>query len=152
MTTIALNRKARHDYHIHEHFHAGMVLKGWEVKSLREGRLQLKESYVVIKGGEVWLIGAHIAPLGTVSTHITANPRRERKLLLHRKEISKLIGATQQKGFTLTPLRVYWEKNKAKCEFALAKGKKLHDKRASAKERDWSRDKAKLMKRDHSDD
>ncbi len=146
MSTVALNRKARHDYSLHEHFHAGMVLKGWEVKSLRDNRLQLKESYIHIDKGEIWLIGAHISPLNTLCTHITANPTRERKLLLHRKEINKLIGATQQKGFTLVPLRVYWNKNKAKCEFALAKGKKLHDKRASEKERDWNRDKATIMK------
>lgn len=146
MSTVALNRKAKHDYTLHEHFNAGMVLKGWEVKSLRDGRLQLKESYILIDKSEVWLIGAHISPLNTLSTHIKANPTRERKLLLHRKEINKLIGATQQKGFTLVPLRVYWDKNKAKCEFALAKGKKLYDKRASEKERDWNRNKAKIMK------
>ena len=149
MTTIALNRKAKHDYQLHEHFHAGMVLKGWEVKSLRANRLQLKESYVIIKASEVWLIGAHISPLSTTSTHVTANPTRDRKLLLHKKEIQKLIGATQQKGFTLAPLRVYWEKNKAKCEFALAKGKKLHDKRNSEKDRDWQRNKAKIMKQNN---
>ena len=149
MSTIALNRKATHDYTLHEHFHAGLVLKGWEVKSLREGRLQLKESYILIDKGEVWLVGAHISPLNTLCTHIKANPTRERKLLLHRKEINKLIGATQQKGFALVPIRCYWDKNKAKCEFALAKGKKLYDKRASAKERDWNRDKAKVMKQNH---
>ena len=147
MTTITNNRKAKHDYALHEHFKAGMVLQGWEVKSLRDGRLQLKESYVVIIRDEIWLVGAHISPLNTISTHITANPTRDRKLLLHRKEINKLIGATQEKGFTLVPLRVYWDRNKAKCEFALAKGKKSHDKRASTKDRDWQRDKSRIMKR-----
>jgi SsrA-binding protein len=146
MTTIASNRKARHDYSLHEHFDAGMVLRGWEVKSLRDSRLQLKESYVIIKNEEVWLIGAHISPLSTTSTHVEANPRRDRKLLLHRKQINKLIGATQQKGFTLVPLRAYWTRNKVKCEFALAKGKKQHDKRASIKERDWNKNKARILK------
>ena len=146
MSTIALNRKAKHDYTLHEHFNAGIALQGWEVKSLRDGRLQLKESYVIIRSNEVWLVGAHISPLSTASTHIEPNPRRDRKLLLNRKEINKLIGATQQKGFTLVPLRLYWHRNKAKCEFALAKGKKQHDKRASTKERDWDRDKARIMK------
>lgn len=149
MTTIALNRKAKHDYTLHEHFNAGLALQGWEVKSLRDNRLQLKESYIHIQKGEVWLLGAHISPLSTFCTHIKATPTRERKLLLHRKEINKLIGATQQKGFTLVPLRLYWDKNKAKCEFALAKGKKLHDKRASEKDRDWNRDKAKIMKQNN---
>jgi SsrA-binding protein len=147
MSTIALNRKAKHDYSLHEHFQAGMVMQGWEVKSLREGRLQLKESYVIIRGNEVWLVGAHISPLSTASTHIEPNPRRDRKLLLHRQQINKLIGATQQKGFTLVPLRVYWDRNMAKCEFALGKGKKQHDKRASIKERDWNRDKARISKK-----
>jgi len=149
MSNIAYNRKAKHDYTLHEHFQAGMALRGWEVKSLRESRLQLKESYVIIKDSEVWLVGAHISPLSTISTHVIANPRRDRKLLLHRKEINRLIVATQQKGFTLAPIRVFWSKNKAKCEFALAKGKKTHDKRASLKERDWQKDKARLMKRNN---
>ncbi len=147
MAAIAYNRKAKHDYALHEHFQAGMVLLGWEVKSLRDNHLQLKESYVLIKGGEVWLVGAHISPLSTLSSHIKANPTRDRKLLLSRKEINKLVGATQEKGFTLVPLQIYWDRNKAKCEFALAKGKKSHDKRASIKDRDWSRDKARIMKR-----
>jgi len=146
MSTIATNRKAHHDYSIHEHFKAGLVLEGWEVKSLRDGRLQLKESYIMIRRGEVWLVGAHISPLNTTSTHIKANPTRDRKLLLHRKQIDKLVGATQEKGFTLVPLRMFWDNNRAKCEFALGKGKKNHDKRASAKDRDWNRDKAKIMK------
>ena len=145
--TIAVNRKATFDYFIEESFEAGMALEGWEVKSLREGRAQLKESYVIVQNGEVFLVGAHVAPLTQASTHIHPNPTRARKLLLHRKEISKLIGATEREGYTLVPLTMYWSKGKAKLRIALAKGKKQHDKRQSIRQREWERDKARLLKR-----
>lgn len=143
---IADNRKARHEYQIEEQIEAGLVLQGWEVKSLRAGRAQLKESYVVIKQGEAWLIGAHFSPLSTVSTHITADPVRTRKLLLHEKELEKLIGAVQRKGYTIIPLNLHWKRGNAKLQIAFAKGKKLHDKRATAKDRDWERHKQRLSK------
>ncbi|MCK4869690.1 MAG: SsrA-binding protein SmpB [Gammaproteobacteria bacterium] len=143
---IADNRKARHEYQIEEQIEAGLVLQGWEVKSLRAGRAQLKESYVVIKQGEAWLIGAHFSPLSTVSTHITADPVRTRKLLLHEKELEKLIGAVQRKGYTIIPLNLHWKRGNAKLQIAFAKGKKLHDKRATAKDRDWERQKQRLSK------
>lgn len=141
---IAENRKARHDYHIEEQFEAGLVLEGWEVKSLRAGRAQISESYVTIKGGEAWLVGANISPLPTVSTHITPDPARNRKLLLHQRELNKLIGAVQRKGYTLVPLNLHWKKGTAKLEIALAKGKKLYDKRETEKRRDWERRKQQL--------
>ena len=144
--TIAVNRQATHEYFIEERFEAGLVLQGWEVKSLREGRIQLKESYVVIKRGEAWLFGAHISPLLSASTHINPDNIRTKKLLLHRRELSKLIGAVERKGYTLIPLSMYWKKGRAKLEIGLAKGKQLHDKRAASKERDWQREKARIMK------
>jgi SsrA-binding protein len=143
-TCLAENRKARHDYHIEDQFEAGLVLDGWEVKSLRAGRAQLKESYVIIKNGEAWLVGAHISPLATVSTHITPDPVRSRKLLLHQRELNKLIGAVQRKGYTIVPLNLHWKKGRAKLEIALAKGKKLYDKRETEKRRDWERQKQRL--------
>lgn len=145
-STIALNKKARHDFFIEERFEAGVALEGWEVKSLRAGRVQLKESYVLIKGGEAWLFGAHISPLATASTHIHPDPLRTRKLLLHRKELDTLIGAVERKGFTLVPLALYWKRGRAKLEIGLAKGKKQHDKRATEKERDWQREKQRILK------
>lgn len=145
--TIAVNRKAYHDYTIEERLEAGIVLQGWEVKSLRAGRGQLKDSYVVIRNGEAWLLNSHISPLNTVSTHIKAEPERSRKLLLHYKELQKLIGATQRAGYTLIPLKMYWLRGNVKVEVAFAKGKQLHDKRDSAKERDWQREKQRLLKR-----
>ena len=145
--TIAVNRKATFDYFIEESFEAGMALEGWEVKSLREGRAQLKESYVIVQNGEVFLVGAHVSPLTQASTHIHPSPTRARKLLLHRKEISKLIGATERQGYTLVPLKMYWSKGKAKLRIALAKGKKQHDKRQTIRQREWERDKARLLKR-----
>jgi SsrA-binding protein len=144
--TIAENRKARHDYFIEDDFEAGLVLEGWEVKSLRAGRVQLRESYVVIKGGEAWLLGAHITPLPTASTHIHPDPTRTRKLLLHRAELDKLIGAVERKGYALVPLNLHWSKGRAKLRVGLAKGKKQHDKRAVEKERDWQREKQRLLK------
>lgn len=144
---IAENRKARHDYFIEEQYEAGLALEGWEVKSLRAGRAQLNESYVVLKDGEAWLIGAHISPLATASTHINPDPTRSRRLLLHREELSKLIGAVERKGYTLIPLDLHWTRGRAKLRIGLAKGKKQHDKRAAEKERDWQREKQRIMKR-----
>ena len=144
--TIALNKKARHDYFIEERFEAGIVLEGWEVKSLRAGRAQLTESYVIIKNEEAWLLGMHVTPLPTASTHIHPDPTRTRKLLLHKKELAKLIGATEQKGYTLTALALYWKKAFVKLEIGLAKGKKQHDKRADLKDKDWKRQQERLLK------
>lgn len=143
---IATNRKALHDFLIEERFEAGIVLEGWEVKSLRAGRTQLDQGYVILKNREVWLIGASITPLPTVSTHIVPDPQRTRKLLLHQREIAKLIGLVERKGYTLVPLSLYWKANKVKIQIGLAKGKKAHDKRASEKERDWQREKQRLLK------
>ena len=124
-----------------------MALEGWEVKSLREGRAQLKESYILIRNGELFLFGAHISPLSSASTHINPDPIRNRKLLMHRVEISKLIGAVERKGYSLIPLKLYWKAGKVKLKLALAKGKKQHDKRATIKERDWKREQQRLLKR-----
>ena len=143
---IAQNRKAWHDYSIEDKYEAGLVLQGWEVKCLRAGRAQLKEGYVVIDNGEAFLVGAHFSPLTSTSTHIKANPVRSRKLLLHRGELNKLIGATERKGYTLIPLRLYWQHGRAKLEIALAKGKQAHDKRASIKERETDREMQRVLK------
>ncbi len=145
-STIALNKKARHNFLIEENFEAGLVLEGWEVKSLREGRTQITEGYVFVKNGEVWLSGVHISPLLSASTHIDPHPLRVRKLLLNGSEISKLIGLTERKGYTLVPLALYWKKGRAKLEIGLGKGKKSHDKRAESKEKDWQRDKQRILK------
>jgi len=144
---IAVNRKARHDYHIEESFEAGLVLEGWEVKSLRAGSAQIGESYVNIRNGEAWLIGAHFSPLKTVSTHIKADPTRTRKLLLNRNELDRLIGSVERKGNTLIPLDVHWSKGRAKLLIGLARGKKQHDKRLADKERDWQRQKQRILKK-----
>ncbi|MFT5658652.1 MAG: SsrA-binding protein [Gammaproteobacteria bacterium] len=144
--TIAINRVARHDYSIEDDIEVGMVLEGWEVKSLREKHLQLKESYVMAKNGDLWLIGAHISPLNTASTHINPDPRRTRKLLAHQREIDRLMGMVDRRGYTLVALSAYWIRGRAKLKIGLAKGKQSHDKRASAKDRDWQRDKARIMK------
>jgi len=143
---IARNKKAFHDYSIEEHFEAGLALQGWEVKSLRAGRAQIKESYVLIKDGEAYLFGCHISPLVSASTHVKTDPTRTRKLLLHRAEISRLIGASERKGYTLMPLALYWKHGRAKLDMGLAKGKKEHDKRESEKDRDWQREKQRLMR------
>jgi len=148
--SIIDNKKAFHDYFIEERYEAGLVLEGWEVKAIRAGRVQLKEAYVVLKQEEVWLIGCHISPLPTASTHIKPDPTRSRKLLLHANEIRKLIGKVQQAGFTLVPLNLHYAKGRIKLEIGLAKGKKLHDKRASEKEREWARDNARLMRDKHA--
>jgi SsrA-binding protein len=143
---IALNKRARHEYFIEETYDAGLSLQGWEVKSLRAGRAQITEAYVLVKDSEAWLIGAHVAPLPTTSTHVVADPTRTRKLLLQRAELNRLIGAVERKGYTLVPLRLHWKNGKAKLELGLAKGKKAHDKRATEKDRDWSREKSRIMK------
>lgn len=144
--TIALNRQASHEFFIETTFEAGLVLEGWEVKSLRDGRVQLKESHISIHKGEAWLLGAHISPLLSASTHIVPDKVRRKKLLLHRDELDKLIGGVERKGYTIVPLSMYWIKGRAKLKVGLAKGKKLHDKRAVAKDKDWQRDKARIMK------
>ena len=146
VNNIAINKKARHDYFILENLEAGIVLEGWEVKSLRAKSIQLKESYVLLKNMEAWLFGAHISPLATASTHKVTDPIRTRKLLLHRNEIAKLIGAVERKGFTIVPLSMYWKNGVAKIEIGIAKGKQKQDKRASIKERDWKRDKQRILK------
>ncbi|MCP4598759.1 SsrA-binding protein SmpB [Neptuniibacter sp.] len=143
--SICQNKKARHDYLIEDKFEAGLVLTGWEVKSLREGRAQLVDSYVVIHKGEAWLVGAHFTPLKTACTHVVADPTRDRKLLLNHRELVKIISATEAKGFTCVALALYWKGNRVKCEIALAKGKKQHDKRAADKDKDWARQKQRLM-------
>jgi SsrA-binding protein len=144
--SIIENRKAFFDYHIEERFEAGLVLEGWEVKAMRAGRAQIKEGYVVIKQAEMFLIGTHISPLPEASTHIQPDPVRTRKLLLHREEISKLIGKVEQRGYTLVPLNFHYKGGRVKCEIGLAKGKKLHDKRETEKQRDWEREKARIMR------
>lgn len=144
--TIALNRQVKHDYFIEDRFEAGISLQGWEVKSLRAKKLQIQESYVFVKNGEVWLSGAHITPLNTASTHVSPDPTRIRKLLLHKNEIDRLIGAVERKGYTLVPISMYWKNSLAKLEIGLAKGKKQHDKRATEKDRDWKREKQRILR------
>ncbi len=144
--SIIDNKKAFHDYFIEERFEAGMVLEGWEVKSIRAGRGQIKEAYVIVRNGEVFLFGAHISALPTASTHIHPDPVRTRKLLLHADEIKKLIGKVERAGYTLVPLNFHYKGGRIKCEIGLAKGKKQHDKRDSERERDGQREIAKVMK------
>ena len=145
-STIALNRRARFDYFIEDRFEAGIALEGWEVKSLRAGKVQIAESYVIIKDREAFLLGALITPLITASTHIHPDPTRTRKLLLHREELARLIGAVERKGYTLIPTAMYWSRGRAKLEIGLAKGKQTHDKRAAEKERDWERQKGRMLR------
>lgn len=144
--SIIDNKKAFHDYFIEERFEAGMVLEGWEVKSIRAGRVQLKEAYVIVRQGEVFLFGSHISPLPTASTHISPDPVRTRKLLLNGEEIKKLIGKVERAGYTLVPLNLHYTKGRIKCEVGLAKGKKQHDKRESEKKRDWQREQQSILK------
>lgn len=144
---IAENRRARFDYFIEERYDAGLALEGWEVKSLRAGKAQITEAYVFLRNGEVFLTGAHITPLKTTSTHVLAEPTRTRKLLLNRREIAHLIGAVERKGYTIVPLDLHWHHGRAKIRIGLAKGKAQHDKRDTEKERDWARDKARLLRR-----
>ncbi|MCJ8169862.1 SsrA-binding protein SmpB [Atopomonas sediminilitoris] len=143
--TIALNKKAKHDYFIEQTFEAGIALSGWEVKSLRAGKAQLVDSYVLLKDGEAWLMGAHFTPLPQASTHVIADPIRTRKLLLKKNELDKLFGAVQQKGYACVCTALYWKQHLVKCEIALAKGKKEYDKRAVEKDRDWAREKQRAM-------
>jgi SsrA-binding protein len=144
--TIALNKKAGHDFFIEQRIETGMVLEGWEVKSLRAGRIQLKESYVKILHGEGFLIGSHISALAAASTHVNPDPTRSRKLLLKHAELNRLIGLIERAGYTLVPTAMYWKRGRAKLEIGLAKGKKQHDKRSTEKDRDWQRDKERLFK------
>jgi len=143
---IAVNKKARYDFFVEDLHEAGLALQGWEVKSLRAGKAQITESYVLLRGGEAWLFGAHFTPLTSASTHIHADPTRTRKLLLHRREIDALIGAVERRGYTLVPLSLYFKNGRVKLEIGLGRGKKQHDKRASEKDRDWKRQRERLLK------
>jgi len=145
-TTIALNKRARHEYHIDERFEAGIALQGWEVKSLRAGRISIVDAYAIVRNGEIFLFGASIPPLLSASTHVVAEDRRTRKLLLNRAEIDKLVGAVERKGYTLVPTAMYWKGNRVKLELGLAKGKQDHDKRAAEKDRDFAREKQQAMR------
>ena len=144
--TIALNKRARHEYYIDERYEAGIALEGWEVKSLRAGRIHFGDAYALVKNGEIYLFGASIPPLISASTHVVAEDRRTRKLLLHREEIDKLIGAVERKGYTIVPTALYWKNNRVKVEVGLARGKQDHDKRDTEKERDWQREKQRTMR------
>lgn len=145
--TIAVNKRARFEYHIEDRFEAGIALEGWEVKSLREGRVQFADSYVLLKDNEAFLFGCQINPLNTASRHVLPDPVRTRKLLLHRREIDRLIGAVDRRGYTVVPTAMYWSRGKAKVEIGLAKGKRQHDKRKTEKDRDWERRKGRILKR-----
>ncbi|MFC6632947.1 SsrA-binding protein SmpB [Microbulbifer taiwanensis] len=147
--TIALNKKAKHDYFIEEKFEAGLEMQGWEVKSCREGKAQLTDSYVIFKNGEAWLLGARIQPLPSASTHFVTEPDRTRRLLLNKRELAKLIAAVEQKGHAVVATALYWKKHLIKCEIALGKGKAKHDKRETEKSRDWNREKQRLMRSEH---
>jgi SsrA-binding protein len=145
--TIALNKRARFEYHIEERFEAGIALEGWEVKALREGRIQFADSYVLLKDNEAFLFGCRISPLTTASTHISPDPTRTRKLLLHRRELDRLFGAVERKGYALIPTAMYFSRSRVKVEIGLAKGKKQYDKRKVEKDRDWERQKGRILKR-----
>jgi SsrA-binding protein len=144
--SITVNKKAFHDFFVEEKFEAGIALQGWEVKAIRAGRMNIKESYVIIKSGEIYLIGMHITPLATASTHVVADPTRTRKLLLHRREIMKLIGKVERAGYALVPIDLHFTRGRIKLEIGLAKGKKLHDKRQDEHEKDWKREAQRAMK------
>lgn len=146
-STIVFNRKASFDYFIEAQYEAGLVLEGWEVKSLRAGKINVSDSHVIIKNGEAFLLGAQIQPLITASTHSIPDPIRTRKLLLNQKELNQLIGSVERQGYTIVPLSLYWKKNKIKIKIALAKGKKEHDKRDTIKDREWQRDRSRIMKK-----
>jgi SsrA-binding protein len=146
--SIVQNRQATHDYFIEDRFEAGLVLEGWEVKAIRAGHVQIKESYIIVRDGEIFIIGMHISPLPTASTHIRPEATRTRKLLLHADEIKKLIGKTEQRGYTLVPLNLHYRNGRIKLDFGLGRGKKQHDKRDSAREKDWAREKERLLKHD----
>jgi len=149
--TIALNKRARHEYHLEQRYEAGLALQGWELKSIRAGRANITEAYAVILEGELFLVGAQMTPLISASTHVVANDRRTRKLLLHKHEIDTLVGRVQRDGYTLVPTALYWKGNKVKAELALAKGKQSHDKREADRERDWNREKQRVMRRHNRD-
>ena len=144
--SITNNKKAFHDYFIEEQYEAGIALEGWEVKAIRAGRVQIKESYVVVKDGEIWLLGMHITPLSEASTHVHPDPVRTRKLLLHEREIAKLIGKVERAGYTLVPVDLHYTRGRVKVEIGLAKGKKQHDKRATEQDKDWKREQGRLLK------
>ena len=144
--TIALNKRARHDYHLTDKLEAGISLQGWEVKSMRAGKVQLTDTYVLLQNGEAWLIGANITPLQSASTHYVTEPDRTRKLLLNRRELAKIFQAVQQKGYTCVATALYWKQHLVKCEIALAKGKADHDKRETEKRRDWDRQKQRILR------
>jgi SsrA-binding protein len=144
--SIAQNKKAFHEYFIEDKYEAGIVLEGWEVKAIREGKVQLKEAYVIIQRGEIYIIGCHITPLGAASTHVRPDATRTRKLLLHNEQIAKLIGQVERAGYTLVPLDMHYTRGRVKVEIGLAKGKKQYDKRETEKERDWVREKARIMR------
>jgi len=148
--SIAQNKKAFHDYFIEQRFEAGIALEGWEVKAIRAGRVQLKEAYVTVHNAEIHLVGCHVSPLPTASTHITPDPTRTRKLLLHAAEISKLIGSVERAGYTLVPLDMHYSRGKVKLDIGLAKGKKQHDKRQTVKEREWQREQQRLLRQKSS--
>lgn len=145
--TIVVNKKARFDYFVEDEYEAGLVLEGWEIKSLRAGKINLSDAHVIVKHGEAWLLGAQINPLPTASTHTHPDPIRTRKLLLNRRELDQMIGRVERQGYTLIPLNLYWNRNKIKMKVALAKGKKAHDKRDTIKDRDWQRDRSRIMKK-----
>lgn len=149
--TIALNKSARHEYHLESRYEAGIALQGWEMKSIRAGRMNMGDAYAMIKGGEIFLFGAQITPLSQASTHVVTDDRRTRKLLMHRHEIDKLVGKVERDGYTLIPTAAYWKGNKIKLELALAKGKQDHDKRQTSKDRDWQREKQRTMRRHNKD-
>lgn len=149
--TIALNKRARHEYHLEERLEAGLALQGWELKAIRAGRANITEAYATIRHGEIFLFGSQITPLIQASTHVVADDRRTRKMLLHRREIDRLIGKVERDGYTLVPTSLYWKGNKVKAEIALAKGKQSHDKRAASKERDWAREKSRVMRQHNRD-
>ena len=144
--SIVQNRKASHDYFIEERYEAGLALDGWEVKSIRAGRAQLADAYVIVKGGELFLIGAHVSPLPTVSTHFVPDPTRSRKLLMHAEQIRRLVGKVEQRGYTLVPLDLHYQKGRIKLEVALAQGKLKHDKRAATRDKEWNREKQRLLR------
>ena len=149
--TIALNKRARHEYSLDQRFEAGLSLQGWELKAIRAGRANIGDAYAVVLHGEIFLVGSQITPLIQASTHGVANDRRSRKLLMHRREIDELIGRVQRDGYTLVPTALYWKGNKVKAEIALARGKQQHDKRDASKERDWNREKQRLLRRHNRD-
>lgn len=146
--SIVDNRRATHDYFIEDRYEAGIVLEGWEVKAIRAGHVQIKESYIIVRDGAIWVVGMHISPLPTASTHISPDATRTRKLLLHKEEINKLIGRVEQRGYTLVPLNLHYKNGRVKMEFGLGRGKKLHDKRDTARDKDWQREKERLLKHD----